>query len=213
MKFRLLFYSKILKSMILWFVICEFGLGTSAYEFFFFEFQSWPFRVKVCDIPRGVKICKLVRWRHKVCKNLQAIIASEGNKRRSGKFFVTGRPVLASCNHLLGGLCVAYIFERRSQKSTLLAIAKRRMRRCCSVHFEQSFHQRLLKSGDPLQWRCLNKDSVVVLSSLHTNWKKLRGSEDFNWNNIGLASSWFVWFCRHASFRPMISCRQDMLAR
>ena len=31
--FRLLFYSIILKSMILWFVIFEFGLRTSAYEF------------------------------------------------------------------------------------------------------------------------------------------------------------------------------------
>ena len=32
--FCLLFYSKILKSMILWFVIFEFGLQTSAYKFF-----------------------------------------------------------------------------------------------------------------------------------------------------------------------------------
>ena len=39
--FRLLFYSIILKSMILWFVIFEFGLRASAYEFFL-ELQSWP---------------------------------------------------------------------------------------------------------------------------------------------------------------------------
>ena len=58
--FRLLFYFKILKSMILWFVIFEFGLLTSAYEFFL-ELQSWPIRVKMCGIPRAVKICKLVR--------------------------------------------------------------------------------------------------------------------------------------------------------
>ena len=46
--------------------------------------------------------------------------------------------------------------------------------------FEQSFYRRLLNSGDPLQWRCPNKDLVLVLSSLHTNRNKLKGSEDFN---------------------------------
>ena len=64
-----------------------------------------------------------------------------------------------------------------------------------SLHFEQSSYLQRLNSGDPLQWRCLNKDLVVVLSNLHTNRNKLKGSEDFNWNNIGLASLWFVWFC------------------
>ena len=53
--FRLIFYSKILKSMILWFVIFEFGLRTSAYKFFS-ELQSWPIWVKMCDIPRMVKL-------------------------------------------------------------------------------------------------------------------------------------------------------------
>ena len=36
--------------------------------------------------------------------------------------------------------------------------AKRRMRPCCSLLFEQSFYRRLLNSGDPLQWRCHDKD-------------------------------------------------------
>ena len=27
---------------------------------FFLELQSWPIRAKMCDIPRTVKICKLV---------------------------------------------------------------------------------------------------------------------------------------------------------
>ena len=49
-----------------------------------------------------------------------------------------------------------------------------------SRHVEQSFYRRLLNSGDPLQWRCHNKDLVVVLSSLRTNRNKLKGSEDFN---------------------------------
>ena len=57
--FRPLFYSKILKSMILWFVIFELRLRTSTYEFIL-ELQSWLIRVKMCDIPRAAKICKLV---------------------------------------------------------------------------------------------------------------------------------------------------------
>ena len=43
--FWLLFCSKILKTMILWFVIFEFGLWTSAYEFFL-QLQSWAILVK-----------------------------------------------------------------------------------------------------------------------------------------------------------------------
>ena len=57
--FHLLFYSKLLNSMILRFVIFEFGLRTSTYRFFL-ELQSWPIWIKMCDIPCAVKICKLV---------------------------------------------------------------------------------------------------------------------------------------------------------
>ena len=57
--FCLLFYSKLLKSMILWFAIFEFGLRTRAYGFFL-ELQSWPIWVKMFDIPHAVKICTLV---------------------------------------------------------------------------------------------------------------------------------------------------------
>ena len=46
-----------------------------------------------------------------------------------------------------------------------------------------------------MQRRCPNKDLVVVLSSLQTNRNKLKGSKDFNWNNIGLTPLWFVRFC------------------
>ena len=56
--FCLLFNSKILKSMILWFIIFEFGLRTNACKFFL-ELQSWPIRVKMCDILHTVEICKL----------------------------------------------------------------------------------------------------------------------------------------------------------
>ena len=58
--FRLLFYSIMLKSMILWLVIFEFRLRTSTYEFIL-ELQSWLIRVKMCDIPRAAKIFDVIR--------------------------------------------------------------------------------------------------------------------------------------------------------
>ena len=133
--------------MILWFVIFEFGLRTSVYEFFL-ELQSWSYRVKMCDIPR------------------------------------------------------AYLFDRWSQKSTLLAIcsdtpAQLQSDECVRVvpPFRTKFLSTAFKqwrsSAMPLL-RCLNKELVVVLASLHTNRDKLKGSEDFNWNNIGLPSLWFL---------------------
>ena len=105
--FRLLFYFKILKSMILWFVIFEFGPRTSAYEFF----------------PRASKLANSSQftdqnmhgWRHKVCN-----IASERNKRRSVKFVVSGGPVLASCKTPLTRKALSCL---RSQKSTFFAIS------------------------------------------------------------------------------------------
>ena len=108
--FNLLFYSKLLKSMILWFVIFKFGLRTSAYEVFL-ELQSWPIRLKMCDIPHVVKIFKLV-W---LTSHLQAIIASEGNKWRSGKFFVTGGPVLASCKTPLTRKALSCLYFRKTK--------------------------------------------------------------------------------------------------
>ena len=56
-----------------------------------------------------------------------------------------------------------------------------------SLHFEQSFYRRLLTSRDPPQWRCLNKDLVVVLSSLHTDRNKRKGAKiSIETLNIGL---------------------------
>ena len=135
------------------------------------------------------------------------IVASEGNKRRSGKFFVTGGPVLASCKTPLTrkALSCLYFRKTKSEKHIVSDLLVKNAS-VLSRHFEKSFYRRLLNSGDPLQWKCRNKDLVVVLSRLHTNRNKPKGSEDFNWNNIGLASLWFVWFCRHALFR-LISCR------
>ena len=63
--FCFLFYSIILKSMILWFVIFEFGLRTSAYEFFL-EFQSSPIRVNL----------QFVRIHRPNCKATNATVLS-----------------------------------------------------------------------------------------------------------------------------------------
>ena len=171
----------------------------------------------MCDILRAVKICKLVRWRHKVCKafkpswHLRGISEGVGRLRYQRACFSE----LQNTTYTEG--CVAYIFERRSQKSTLLEIcsdtpAQLQSDECVRVvppfraNFLSTAFKQWRSSAMPLL-RCLNKDLVVVLSRLHTNRNKLKGSEDFNWSNIGLASLWFVWFCRHAWFRLMISWR------
>ena len=107
--FCLLFYSKILKYMILWFIIFEFGLPTRTYEFFL-QLQSWPIQVKKWDIP-----CCSTSWRHNVGKNFQAIMASEENKRRSGKFSVTGGPVLASCKTPLTWKALSCLYFRKAK--------------------------------------------------------------------------------------------------
>ena len=54
------YFSEKLKSMILWFGIFELILRRSAYEFFLL-LRSCPIRVKMCHIPRAVKICKLLQ--------------------------------------------------------------------------------------------------------------------------------------------------------
>ena len=49
-------------------------------------------------------------------------MACERNKRRSEKFFINGGPVIGSCKTPLTQNALSYFSERRSQKSTLLAI-------------------------------------------------------------------------------------------
>ena len=77
---------------------------------------------------------------------------------------------------------LAYISERRSQKSPLLAIcldtpAKLQSDRDMFPLFQKKL---LSTSFKPWTWRCLNKDLVVVLSSLHTNRNTEKVSEDFS---------------------------------
>ena len=106
-----------------------------------------------------------------------------------GSFFVSGGPVLASCQTPLTWKALSCLYFGKWKSKEHIAsdlfgytapTAKRRMCPCCSLHLEQNFYPWLLNSGDILQWRCLNKDLVVVLSSLHMNRNKLKGSESFN---------------------------------
>ena len=74
MKFLPLFHSKILKSMIIWFVILIRVWASDKRVKFFSQASKLA---NSSDIPGAVKLCKLVR--------------------RSGKFFAIRGPVLASC--------------------------------------------------------------------------------------------------------------------
>ena len=66
--------------------------------------------------------------------------SSEGNKRRSGKFFVTGGPVLASCKVPLTRKALSCLYFRQTKSEEYIVsdlfgytgpTAKRRMRPCC----------------------------------------------------------------------------------
>ena len=131
---RLLFYSKLLKAVILWFVVFEFGLRTSAYKFLL-QLQSWSIWVKMCDISCGVKICKWVQWSHKVCKTFKP----SWHLRRTRKFFVTGEPVIGSCKTALTQKALSCLYFRKTKSEAHIVrdlfgytgpIAKRQMRPC-----------------------------------------------------------------------------------
>jgi len=149
--FRLLFYSKILKSMILWFVIFEFGFRASANEFFL-QLRRWPIWVKMCEIPRGQNM------------QISTVDVIRCVKEGVGSFSLPESLFLrATKHHLHGRHCLVYISEEQSQKSSLLASCSDIRLNCkatnasvlCSLHFEQSCYRRLLNSRDPLQRRCL----------------------------------------------------------
>ena len=76
----------------------------------------------MCNIPHAVKIYKLVQLMSQGVKNLLAIMAAEqqlrGTSKGVGSFSLPED--LETANHHLH--CLAYISERRSQRSTLLAI-------------------------------------------------------------------------------------------
>ena len=77
----------------------------------------------------------------KTSENDCLICSLESNKRRSGKFFVTGGPVLASCKtlHTRKALFCFYFRKTKSEEHIVSDLfgysgpsAKRRMRPCCS---------------------------------------------------------------------------------
>ena len=101
-------------------------------------------------------------------------MATEGKKRKSGKFCVAGGPGLVSCKNTAYTEGVSmHLFPKdvaiRSQwerfvrrhrpnfKATNVSVL-------CSVHFEQScFLQRALNFGDTKQRRRSNKDAVPTI--------------------------------------------------
>ena len=176
----------------------------------------------MCDILRAVNICKLAQLTSQDVQNLLAIMAAKRKKRRSGKFFFDGGSVLASCKTPLTLKALSNLYFRNMKSEEHIgcdflgytgSTAKRRMRprHVPSISNKVAING-LLNSREPLKGRCLNKDLIVLFRSLHVNRRKLKRSEDFNWNKFGLASYHCDLCdsqCRHAGpwFRLMISCR------
>ena len=82
---------------------------------FFSCFDVGQFQSKMCHISRAVKICKLVQLTSQGVQNLLAIMTAERNKRRSGKLFVTVRPVLASCKTPLTRKALSCMYFRKTK--------------------------------------------------------------------------------------------------
>ena len=83
-----------------------------------------------------------------------------------------------------------------------------------SLQFEQSFHRRRLNSGDLLQWRCRNKDLVVVLWSSHeqeVTERERRFQLKQYWPRIIVIC--VILQARMISADFLQTCYQDMLAR
>ena len=141
--------------MILWFLIFEFGLRTSAYELFL-EPPARASKLVACE-RRRISACHWFRrtsdrrksvtggnqWQAEIRLRSQAtklanssqnvrhfargqnmqistfdvitFIDYEGNKRRSGKFFVTGGPVSASCKTPLTWKALSCLYFRKAK--------------------------------------------------------------------------------------------------
>ena len=92
-------------------------------------------RHSACDQNMQISTVDVIR-----CINLQVIIASEGNKQRSGKFFITGGPVLVSCKTPLTRKALSCLYFQKTKSEEHIVgdlfgytgpTAKRRMRPCC----------------------------------------------------------------------------------
>jgi len=144
------------------------------------------------------------------CTQLEQLWNYSLKKFRLEQDFNPFRPVQYQCSVLPTELlseCNIPGEDTTNKKQTLFALVLTIFMYLIYTN-KQSCHQRLLNIRDPLQTRCLNKDSVVVLSSLHRNGNKEKGSEDSNWNNIGLAS---LWLCDFACTRNFLQLCNRML--
>ena len=100
------------------------------------------------------------------CVNVQAIVASERKKRRSGKFFDNGGPVIGSCKTPLTQKALSCLFFRNTKSeehfvSDLFGYtgptAKRPMRPCYVPFISNNVAiDGFFNSRDPQQWRCLS---------------------------------------------------------
>ena len=108
-----LFYSRKLRSMLHWFIIFEFKLWSGAQNNFSIPPKLANSSQNVRHSARGqnmqISTVDVIRC------GLQPIIASEGNKWRSGKFFVTGGPVLASCKTPLTRKALSCLYFRKTK--------------------------------------------------------------------------------------------------
>ena len=121
--FAYLFNSKILRSMILWFVIISsLGFGQARTNFSS-SFKVGQFKSKCATFHTWSKYANKYSWRHKVCKtfkpskHLREISKGVGSFSLSEGLFKRGAK-----HHLHWRHCLTYVFERQSQRNTLLAI-------------------------------------------------------------------------------------------
>ena len=185
--FCLLFYCKILKSIILWFIIFEFGLRTSAYEFFL-QLQSCPIRVKMCEIQGTVKILVQLVIRRVKCSSYHGIWEEQAKEWEVFRWQRACFSQLQNTTYMEGTVllifpkdevrrahCWRFVrIHRPDSKVTNASVL-------FSLHFKQipfkqSCYRQLLNSRNPLQWRCPNYDyfSCGTLESSYeqeTNWK------------------------------------------
>ena len=112
--FSPLFYSRKLRSLLHWFIIFEFKLWSGAQNNFSIPPKLVNSSQNVRHSARGqnmqISTVDVIR-----CVKPSTIIASEGNKWRSGKFFVTGGPVLASCKTPLTRKALSCLYFRKTK--------------------------------------------------------------------------------------------------
>ena len=141
-----------------------------------FKVSQFELKCTTCCVQR--KYANYYSWRHKVCKTFKPSKHLRGISEE-GKIFVTGGPLLTSYKTLpWKALSTCLYFQKTKSERHIVSdlfpgytgpTAKRRMRPCCSLQFEQSFYRRL--SREPLQ--------CVVPENIHTPPPPHGGSRNF----------------------------------